>query len=81
MFKVVKRLKLLKKIFCNLLYDKGNLHENVKKLRHELDEVQKSLDSDPSNVDLREEEAAYLKAFHDALIEEERFLFQKAKID
>ncbi|GJT08544.1 putative RNA-directed DNA polymerase [Tanacetum coccineum] len=43
MFKVVKRLKLMKKPF--------------------------------------QEEAAYLKAFNDALIEEERFLFQKAKIE
>ncbi|GJY88017.1 hypothetical protein Tco_0502645 [Tanacetum coccineum] len=77
----VKRLKLLKKPFRNLLYDEGNLNENVKKLRYELDEVQKSLDTDSSNVDLREEEAAYIKAFHNALIEEERFLFQKAKID
>nr|GEX70652.1 hypothetical protein [Tanacetum cinerariifolium] len=41
MFKVVKRLKLLKKPLRKLLYDNGNLHENVKKLRHELDEAQK----------------------------------------
>ncbi|GJR70349.1 RNA-directed DNA polymerase, eukaryota, reverse transcriptase zinc-binding domain protein [Tanacetum coccineum] len=81
MYKVVKRLKGLKKPLRKLLYDKGNLHENVKKLRHELDEVQKSLDGDPSNLLLREEEAAYLKAFQDALIEEERFLFQKAKVE
>ncbi|GJV61297.1 RNA-directed DNA polymerase, eukaryota, reverse transcriptase zinc-binding domain protein [Tanacetum coccineum] len=80
-FKVVKRLKLLKKPFRNMLYDHGNLHDNVKKLRHELDEVQRSLDSDPSNVDLREEEAAYLKAFQDAIIMEERLLLQNAKID
>ncbi|GJT29394.1 RNA-directed DNA polymerase, eukaryota, reverse transcriptase zinc-binding domain protein, partial [Tanacetum coccineum] len=81
MYKVVKRLKGLKKPLRKLLYDKGNLHENVKKLRHELDEVQKSLDGDPSNSLLREEEAGYLKAFQDALIEEERFLFQKAKVE
>nr|GFA44157.1 RNA-directed DNA polymerase, eukaryota, reverse transcriptase zinc-binding domain protein [Tanacetum cinerariifolium] len=59
----------------------SNIHDNVIKLRHELDEVQKSLDRDPSNVELRDEEAAYLKAFQDAIIDEERFLFQKAKID
>ncbi|GJY93832.1 RNA-directed DNA polymerase, eukaryota, reverse transcriptase zinc-binding domain protein [Tanacetum coccineum] len=53
MFKVVKRLKSLKKPFRNLMYDQGNLHENVKKLRHELDEVQKALDIDPSNFDLQ----------------------------
>nr|GEW54656.1 hypothetical protein [Tanacetum cinerariifolium] len=81
MFKVVKRLKYLKKPLRGLLSAKGNIHDKVIKLRHELDEVQKSLDRDPSNVELRDEEAAYLKAFQDAIIDEERFLFQKAKID
>ncbi|GJR04776.1 hypothetical protein Tco_0527760 [Tanacetum coccineum] len=42
MFKVVKRLKLLKKPLRKLLYDQRNVHENVKKLRHELDEAQKA---------------------------------------
>nr|GEW21292.1 hypothetical protein [Tanacetum cinerariifolium] len=59
----------------------GNIHDNVIKLRYELDEVQKSLDRDTSNVELRDEEDAYLKAFQDEIIDEERFLFQKAKID
>ncbi|GJW06446.1 reverse transcriptase domain, reverse transcriptase zinc-binding domain protein [Tanacetum coccineum] len=81
MFKVVKRLKLLKKPLRKLLFDHGNLYDNVKKLRHELDEAQKTLDSDPNNVELREEEAAYLKDFNDALLLEERFLVQKAKVD
>ncbi|GJV84096.1 zinc finger, CCHC-type containing protein [Tanacetum coccineum] len=80
MFKVVKRLKLLKKPLRKLLYDQGNLHENVKRLWHELDEAQRALDSDPSNLELREEEAAYLQAFNDALLMEERFLSQKAKV-
>ncbi|GKF45219.1 hypothetical protein Tco_0131771, partial [Tanacetum coccineum] len=59
----------------------GNLHENVKKLRFELDQVQTSLDSDPFNSELRLEGAAYLHAFNDALLMEERFLKQKSKID
>ncbi|GKA92513.1 putative RNA-directed DNA polymerase [Tanacetum coccineum] len=57
MFKIVKRLKALKKPLRKLLYDQGNIHNNVVKLRHELDEAQKTLDSDPSNHELREEEA------------------------
>ncbi|GJV77614.1 hypothetical protein Tco_1509198 [Tanacetum coccineum] len=59
----------------------GNIIENVKRLRHELDEVQRALDADPHNVEIREEEAAYLQAFNDALIVEERFLKQKAKVE
>ncbi|GKD57397.1 hypothetical protein Tco_1290784 [Tanacetum coccineum] len=81
MFKVVKRLKLLKKPLHKLLYDQGNLHSNVKQLCQELDEAQKALDYDPSNLELREKEAAYLKAYHDALIMEERMLVHKAKVD
>ncbi|GJT69853.1 hypothetical protein Tco_1029139 [Tanacetum coccineum] len=79
MFIVVKRLKLLKKPLRKLLFDHGNLYDNVKKLRHELDEAQKALDFDPNNVELREKEATYLKAFNDALLLEEIFLVQKAK--
>ncbi|GJU32427.1 RNA-directed DNA polymerase, eukaryota, reverse transcriptase zinc-binding domain protein [Tanacetum coccineum] len=81
MFQVVKKLKFLKKPLRKLLYDKGNLHLNVKRLRTELDRVQTDLDLDPFNLDLCEEEACYVKAFNDALLMEEWFLQQKAKID
>ncbi|GJZ23461.1 hypothetical protein Tco_0560920 [Tanacetum coccineum] len=59
----------------------GNLHENVIKLRFELDRVQSDLDLDPFNNDLRDEEAIYVCAFMDALIMEERFLKQKSKVE
>ncbi|GJR31659.1 hypothetical protein Tco_1107891 [Tanacetum coccineum] len=78
---VVRKLKMLKKPLRKMLYDHGNLHENVKKLRFELDQVQKDLGADPYNSTLREEEAIYVQAFNDALIMEERFLKQKAKIE
>ncbi|GJS97727.1 hypothetical protein Tco_0804695 [Tanacetum coccineum] len=53
-FQVVSKLKSLKKLFCKLLHDHGNLHDCVLKLRHELDEVQKALDLDPSNLNLKD---------------------------
>nr|GFA11218.1 hypothetical protein [Tanacetum cinerariifolium] len=56
MFKVVKRLKMLKKPIRKLIYDHENLYENFKKPRHELDQVQTALDLDPSNFELQEEE-------------------------
>ncbi|GJS40534.1 hypothetical protein Tco_0565577 [Tanacetum coccineum] len=55
-FVVVKRLKLLRKPLRKLLRDHGNLHDNVTKLRHELDEAQKALDVNPNNLELREED-------------------------
>ncbi|GJW55345.1 hypothetical protein Tco_0099430 [Tanacetum coccineum] len=79
MFKVVTKLKLLKKPMRKLLHDQGNLHERVEKLQMELDTVQKALDSNPANLILREEEAAYVQAFNEAKLDEERFLKQKSK--
>ncbi|GKC39342.1 sugar transport protein 13, partial [Tanacetum coccineum] len=80
MFRVVKRLKLMKKPLRKLLFDKGNLHSNVSRLRNELDQVQMLLDKDPFNVNLREREATCVADFNQAILEEERFLKQKAKI-
>ncbi|GKB51179.1 hypothetical protein Tco_0901932 [Tanacetum coccineum] len=80
MFRVVKKLKGLKKPIHKLMYDKGNLHANVVWLCEELDKVQTDLDNDPSNLSFREKEAATVVAFNEALLMEEKFLKQKAKI-
>ncbi|GKD35365.1 hypothetical protein Tco_1250874 [Tanacetum coccineum] len=58
MYRVVKKLKHLKKPFRKLLYEKGNLHANVIRLRTELDSIQTLLYLDPFNANLREAEAA-----------------------
>nr|GEX46643.1 hypothetical protein [Tanacetum cinerariifolium] len=81
MFQMVQKLNALKKPLRKFLYDKGNLHTNVSRHRADLDRVQSALDSDPFNVSLREEEVTTIVAFNDALIMEERFLKQKAKIE
>ncbi|GJY34922.1 putative RNA-directed DNA polymerase [Tanacetum coccineum] len=81
MYQVVKKLKGLKKPFRKLLYEHGNIYNNVDHLCKELDRVQADLDRDPSNVQLRDEEAAYVLAYNDALILQECFLKQKAKIN
>nr|GEY38421.1 RNA-directed DNA polymerase, eukaryota, reverse transcriptase zinc-binding domain protein [Tanacetum cinerariifolium] len=60
MYRVVKKLKNLKKPFQKLLYEKGDLHANVNRLRNDLDTIQTSLDTDPFNVALREKEANYI---------------------
>nr|GEW92373.1 hypothetical protein [Tanacetum cinerariifolium] len=77
---LVKKLKGLKKPIRKLIYDKGNLHANVIRLRKELDKVQTDLDSDPNNLSLREKEAVTVTDFNEALLMEEKFLKQKAKI-
>nr|GEY95170.1 hypothetical protein [Tanacetum cinerariifolium] len=80
MFRVVKKLKGLKKPIRKLMFDKGNLHANVTRLRGELDKVQTDLDCDPSNFSLRDKEAMTVADFNEALLMEEKFLKQKAKI-
>nr|GEW43072.1 putative reverse transcriptase domain, reverse transcriptase zinc-binding domain protein [Tanacetum cinerariifolium] len=80
MFRVVKKLKNLKKPLRKLLYDKVNVHANVNKLRTDLDAIQTALDADPFNVVLREREATCVIEFNEAVLMEERFLQQKAKI-
>ena len=54
----------------------GNLFDKVIKLREELDEIQTALDKDSTNMELRVEESHYLKAFNDAVIDEERFFLK-----
>ncbi|GJT71952.1 protein LAZ1 [Tanacetum coccineum] len=53
----------------------------IKCSRVELDTVQKALDLNPNDVNLRDEEAMYVQAFVEAKLDEERFLKQKAKIE
>nr|GEV34821.1 hypothetical protein [Tanacetum cinerariifolium] len=81
MYKAVLKLRHLKKPLRKLMFDNGNLHDNVKRPRHELDMVQRDLDNDPFNITLREEEVVYVQAFNEAILLEERFLIQKAKVD
>ncbi|GJU44188.1 hypothetical protein Tco_1201454 [Tanacetum coccineum] len=70
MYKIMQKLNYLKKPFHKLLYDHSNLHETVKRLRHELDTVQCDLDLDPFNSNLRDEEATYVQAFNEASLME-----------
>ena len=80
MYCTVKKLKNLKKPLRKLMIDKGNLHANVERIRRELDTIQTQLDSDPFNIRVREIEAENVVAFNKAVLEEEMFLKQKAKI-
>ncbi|GJU42757.1 hypothetical protein Tco_1195714 [Tanacetum coccineum] len=80
-FNVVARHERFMEVVKELLYEKGNLHANVIRLRTELDSIQTLLDADPFNASLREAEAACVVEFNQAAIMEERFLKQKAKIN
>ncbi|GJX75384.1 RNA-directed DNA polymerase, eukaryota, reverse transcriptase zinc-binding domain protein [Tanacetum coccineum] len=81
MFSLVSKLKLLKKPLRKLNYDQGNLFENVRNLKAKLAVVQSSMNEDPHNNVLRDEELRDLKAYKSALKDEESFLRQKSKVE
>ncbi|XP_071734636.1 uncharacterized protein [Rutidosis leptorrhynchoides] len=81
MYKVVKKLCMLKKPVRKIMWQKGNLHEHVMKLRMELDAAQLSLYLNPFSIDICGNEAHLLQAYNGALLDEERFLKQKAKVE
>ncbi|GJS03905.1 hypothetical protein Tco_0320413 [Tanacetum coccineum] len=60
--------------FSNILVQHSRFKEVVEGIRP-------CANHDPSNIDLRVEEAAYVIAYIDALVLQERFLKQKAKIN
>ncbi|GJW67965.1 RNA-directed DNA polymerase, eukaryota, reverse transcriptase zinc-binding domain protein [Tanacetum coccineum] len=80
MFRVVKRMRNLKKPLKKLAWENGNVFENVKSLKDSVKEVQQKIDKDPHNKDLRSEEVDILKAYSEAMKEEELILYQKAKV-
>lgn len=81
MFQETQKLKRLKPALRKLMWSNGNLHDRVIFLRKELDRVQMALDKNHSNVVIREEESVYLQAFNSAILDEEKFLNQKAKVE
>nr|GEX16298.1 hypothetical protein [Tanacetum cinerariifolium] len=70
-FLIMLQVKEFEKPLRKLLYEKGNLHNNVNKLRDDLDCVQMRLDNDPFNEAIRQEEATVLATFNDACLMEE----------
>ncbi|GKD09416.1 RNA-directed DNA polymerase, eukaryota, reverse transcriptase zinc-binding domain protein, partial [Tanacetum coccineum] len=56
LFKIVKKLRSMKKDLKKLTWKDGNIFDNVKRLRDHLKEVQSNIDKDLENNLLREEE-------------------------
>ncbi|GJV56808.1 RNA-directed DNA polymerase, eukaryota, reverse transcriptase zinc-binding domain protein [Tanacetum coccineum] len=80
MFKLVKRLKAMKPIINNLNWKNRNLSDKVKKLKKDIDEIQRCIDKDPQNKTLRKQGVAILGEYFVALEDEEKLMFQRAKV-
>ncbi|GJX51879.1 RNA-directed DNA polymerase, eukaryota [Tanacetum coccineum] len=80
MFVLSKKLKALKHPLNNLNWGNGNLGEKVKRLKAAVKKIQITIDNDPHNKSLRDEESMILKAYMEAVVDEEKLLFQKCKV-
>nr|GEU67293.1 hypothetical protein [Tanacetum cinerariifolium] len=80
MYQVVQKLKKLKSPLNHLGWSKGSIFKRVELLREKLQKVQTEIDKEPHNFSLRDVEATLVKEFHDAEADEEKFLWQQAKI-
>ncbi|XP_021975512.1 uncharacterized protein LOC110870640 [Helianthus annuus] len=81
MFSVTNKLRNLKPGLRKILFQQGNLHKKVIQLRKNLDEVQKLVDSNPLDVEVRQREQQCLHDFKVAAYDEECFLKQKSKVE
>lgn len=64
-----------------LSWQNGNLFERVKNLKAELKGLQQRIDVSPFDVELRKKVSKDLKEYKEAVEDEEKLLFQKARID
>lgn len=81
MYRQVKRLKNMKQHLKKLSWKNGNLFENVKKLKEELKIAQLEVDKFPFDPVIKANEANLLDKYIEAVDDEEKLLFQMAKID
>ena len=81
MYRLVKKLKLLKPHLNKLNWKNGNLFVKVAELKEKLCVVKMKVDSDPVNKSIRNEECEILKDYKEALADEEKLLRQKTKVD
>ncbi|XP_071708116.1 uncharacterized protein [Rutidosis leptorrhynchoides] len=79
MFRVVKKLKNLKRGLKRLIWKNGNLHTKVEMLKGELQQVQALIDKNPYDGTLRSKAAKVLEEYEEAEIDELRK--QKSRVD
>ncbi|GKB67000.1 RNA-directed DNA polymerase, eukaryota, reverse transcriptase zinc-binding domain protein [Tanacetum coccineum] len=80
MYKVVQKLKRLKKSLNRLNWKNGNLSDKVTSLKKKLTNVQTDVEKDPFNSDLKAKAASILNEYVVASNDELKLLQQKAKI-
>ncbi|GJS81187.1 hypothetical protein Tco_0747728 [Tanacetum coccineum] len=80
MYKLVKKLKVLKPHLNKLNWKNGNLFGRVSELKAKLQTIQKYIDKDPTNKSLRAEGIEVLRDYKEATGDEEKLLKKKQKL-
>ncbi|GJS68035.1 RNA-directed DNA polymerase, eukaryota, reverse transcriptase zinc-binding domain protein [Tanacetum coccineum] len=80
MFKVVKKMRNLKKALNDLNWKNGNLFEKVVVLKQQLKDIQSKLVIDPFNHDIRMDDVEIHSKYTAAIEDELKLLHQTAKI-
>nr|GEU79955.1 hypothetical protein [Tanacetum cinerariifolium] len=80
MYKVVQRLKMLKKPLNNLNWHNGNLFERASKLKGKLKEAQSNVDADPFDITKRQIAMNLVNECTKVAEDELKLLHQKAKV-
>lgn len=78
---ILVRMKRMKVHMKQLNWKHGNLFDKVVLLRNELKEVQQQIDKYPFNIEFRVKAADVLMKYNEAIEDEGKLLFQKAKIN
>ncbi|GJZ41493.1 RNA-directed DNA polymerase, eukaryota, reverse transcriptase zinc-binding domain protein [Tanacetum coccineum] len=81
MFRLVKKMKGLKRDLNALSWKNGNMYDFVDKCRKSLKEGQGDLDKRPHNHEAKKRETEALLKYNEAIKDEENLLFQKAKVE
>ncbi|GJT20553.1 RNA-directed DNA polymerase, eukaryota, reverse transcriptase zinc-binding domain protein [Tanacetum coccineum] len=81
MFKVVKRLKMLKGQLKKLSWKNGNIFDNVVILRDKVKDAQNAVNEMPYDNERKKIAATILNEYNEAMIDEENLLFQMAKVE
>nr|GEY48812.1 hypothetical protein [Tanacetum cinerariifolium] len=81
MFKVVKKLRHLKKPLNRLNWKHGSLFEKANSLKESLQVAQEEVNKDPFNVDKKKKAIFILEEYTEVSNDELKLLHQKAKID
>ncbi|GJU05307.1 hypothetical protein Tco_1121737 [Tanacetum coccineum] len=80
MFKTVKKFKSLKAELKKLAWKDGNIFDKVQELKLQLKDLQTKIDDDPYSKELRVKESKCIHEYVEAMKDEEKLLYQKAKI-